>query len=496
LLEQLTEVVYASSANVASEPYACNLNGLSKLECSSSKKPLLKDPIRSATLSGLFIPESYMEGWKLSKAGTDFYGGKDFEEMAAAGLNTVILPVPLSAWNKKDKDGILKELEKIIKMVDKTDKLHAIVQLVVNDDVDDVPKAVEKAVGYVVDLKHSSTVLAVEIPDKKYLADARSADTHFPVLVPLNMGLIQRIDDALGADPNTYGVLSMAHTSTVADIASSTSLDDRMKLFYHESVACMQRAPIEYTACFHNLPVLVTGFDLSIDNCALQGVSDLFVDYGQCGRFDETANSEWWLRHRQSFAARQLFANEQGLGWTYPAWKLWGKDVDYDVVDRPSKLLSLKAVLKAGLMPDLTESVEPTACLNPPATDFVLGDATLAPTPGPPPDCSPGWWNATIDDCTYWVPPPTDSPIACPVCEECDGEGTPAAAPSIPSVGNSTEPEPMIRAAMLQSGSPLMGGRTDLAMAFGAGAIVALLMGSVWRAQRRPRRGYEAIPTN
>ena len=46
------------------------------------------------------------------------------------------------------------------------------------------------------------------------------------------------------------------------------------------------------------------------------------------------------------------------------------------------------------------------ACLNGPQADFVLGDATYAPTPGPPPDCGNGWWNFTTSQCDYWIPPP------------------------------------------------------------------------------------------
>ena len=416
--------------------------------------------IRSVTLAGLFAPAPWMDDWELSEAGTHFYHPSDFDDMAEAGLNTVILPVPLSAWRDDDKKKktskkdhrkdekkskkdhhkdddtlILDDLKDVLKMV-RASKLQAILQLLGDDAVDfSVPDAIQEATEYAADQKHhDDTILAVELPSAKWIDVARMASTKTPLLVPLNLGQLPHLDSSksLTDDPHTFGVLTMEHTSSVADIASSTSLDDRMKLFYHESVSCMQRAPLEYAACYHNLPVLVTGLDLSIDNCALQGVVGVdgatkFVDYGQCGRLDETTDSDWWHRHRQSFAARQLFAYEQGLGWTYPAWKLWGggkkDDIDYSVLDSPTKLKSLKAVMKAGLVPSgkdwKHEALLDEACLNPPEPDFTLGDATLAPVPAPPPDCSPGWWNATIQDCTYWVPPPTDSPVACPVCEEC-----------------------------------------------------------------------------
>jgi len=508
----MNEAVYASTSDVASEPYACNLNGLSQLTCThmdnKGKAPLMDAPIRAVTAAGLFAPAPWMlSEWKSSKAGTQFYGPQDFADMVEAGVNTVVLPVPLKAWESKK---TLDELDDILQMIHKSGngKLKAILQLIEPANVDSVKSAIKDAVKYVEDLKHPETILAVELPDVKYVDEARSAgSSKLPLLVPFNMGEIQHLSaqhPVLSQDPHVYGVLALEHTSTVADIASSASLDDRMKLFYHESVSCMQRAPLEYAACFHNLPLLVRGFDLSIDNCDLQHTNPAaFVNYGQCGRFDETVGSDWWKRHRQSFGERQMFAYEQGLGWMYPAWKLWGDKVNYDMLDHPVKLKSLKAVLRAGLLPDLTSDDEDEksplslACLNPPQTDFVLGDATLAPTPGPPPDCWPGWWNATINDCTYWVPPPTDSPVGCPVCDECD-DSTTATSTGTNLYSNGTTEEPSVERAVRSASmmGPNMGHESAATVAFSfvAGAVVALLLGSVWN--RRRHGGYEAIPNN
>ena len=85
--------------------------------------------------------------------------------------------------------------------------------------------------------------------------------------------------------------------------------------------------------------MVAKGFDLSIDDCINKDIDiddrddttsssnsrkkPLFVDYGQCDRFHETFASPWWKRHRQSFAARQLFSHEQGMG-----WHLGGADPD------------------------------------------------------------------------------------------------------------------------------------------------------------------------
>ena len=538
VLGQLNDAVYASTPAVASEPFACNLNGLSRLQCGSDdgtvkKASLTTDgatPIRAVTAAGLFAPAPWMveQEWQASKAGTKFYQQQDFDDMVAAGVNTVVLPVPLSVFDiggssskKKYSDKSTDELDDILAMVHKTRSLKAIVQLIGVDKVaHSVPSAVKSAIQHVSQhVKHPETVLAVELPDIKYIHEARLVDGKLPLFVPVNLSQVQHLGTQapeLEQDPHVYGVLNLAHTSTVADIASSTSLDDRSKLFYHENVACMQRSPVEYMACFQHIPVLVSGFDLSIDNCALEGRGDVFVNYGQCGRFDETVHSDWWHRHRRSFGTRQLFAYEQGLGWTYPAWKLWdhhGSSLDYDTIDSPAKLLSLKAILKAGLLPDLTsDSLSDDmamACLNPPETDFVLGDATLAPTPGPPPDCWPGWWNATIDDCSYWVPPPTDSPVGCPICEECD-ESTGSVSTFMDqfihgSNDNATEADVPVEktvrtaaAALIRPSSPYRdeSPAVTTAFAFVAGAVVALLVASIWSTRRRRQNGYETIPSN
>jgi hypothetical protein len=114
--------------------------------------------------------------------------------------------------------------------------------------------------------------------------------------------------------------LDLSHTSTVADIASSTSEKDRSKMVYHETTACLRRAPLKYAQCYQGLPVFVSsGFDLALYDCCMKSISPDFHDYGQWGRLEETVNSEWW-----SFAARQKSAYEKGgLGWSYSTWKVF-----------------------------------------------------------------------------------------------------------------------------------------------------------------------------
>jgi hypothetical protein len=223
------------------------------------------------------------------------------------------------------------------------------------------------------------------------------------------------------ADPNIMAAFDRGHTTSVADIASSESADDRNKLYYHEMMACLSRSAIEYSACYRGVPAYVfKGFNLAIDDCIDKDSVD-FVDYGQCGRFNETVDSNWWHAHRKSFAERQLASFETGAGWTFDAWKLYKEDhKTVDVIDTPAKLWTLKNVAAAGLLPSLTDaSPGQLGCLDPPINDIVLGDDTLAPTAGPPPACKEGgWWSPEKGKCEYWIPP-TPCPTSAPF-PECD----------------------------------------------------------------------------
>ncbi len=182
----------------------------------------------------------------------------------------------------------------------------------------------------------------------------------------------------------------------------------------------MDRSPIEWLECYRGVPVYVTGFDLSVDDCHLVDGPN-FVNYGQCDRFNETVYSGWWERHRASLASRQLYAYSRGLGWSFSAWKLYDDDEEGDdgrrrrlgkgsknIIDMPSRLLCLRDVVEAGLMPSslVDAGDDGSACLNGPKDDFAMGDTTFSPTESPPPDCGYGWWNYTTSRCDYWTPPP------------------------------------------------------------------------------------------
>lgn len=533
----MNAAVFASSADNDQDPYACNLNGLSKLEyCPYDDKSLLLLPdgdsvIRGATMAGVFVPAPWATGGQALRTlqqARDFYGPSDFDDMRSAGLNTVVLPIPAGSdwWDVESHTNQLRDYLDLIHNA----KLHAILQLVADrhaktssssssstttSRMQDLEITVSRATALGRD---DRTVLAVQLPTLPssgivanytgLVAVARLVSTTVPLLIPVpNNGQLAQLTatSALADDPHLYAAMSFEHSSTIADVASSNSLDDRMKMFYHESIACTQRSPIEYAACYKNMPVFVSsGFDLAIDNCAMQQVKDddnSFVDYGQCTRWTETVDSAWWERHRQSLATRQIAAYERGLGWTFAAWKVWeddntpatsttGKKTSF--IEHPAQLLSFKAVTAAGLMPDNFKDhggrvYTAAACLNPPLTDFVLGDATLAPVPAPPPDCGNGWWNASIQDCTYWIPPPPPPP--CPVCD---------ATTACHNSNNNNNTNTTSAVAKMRS----IGGHHDgpinkqqVGLAFGAGALITLLLGWVLtRIFGRNNQGYSTIP--
>lgn len=425
ILNFLVESVYKSTPNKGTSPYACEISGLAKLSCSSQAKGPRTDgmPIRAANLAGLFVPALWATNGKelTLEEGSAWYSPEDFKAMKTIGLNTVQVSVPTAAFTMGDEyGGLVKEaLSILLEEIDQSG-LQVIMNLVSTADEKD---AVVAAAKFAEEYK-SNVILGITYPsgmlvDSVSLIEAmRVVAPNLPIFVPMNEGDLVKINGEF--DSNVYGALEFSHSVSIADIASSTSLEDRSKMFYHEATACIARSPLEFASCFQNMPIfLSSGFDLSIDDCINQGASN-FMDYGQCDRFEETLDSQWWHRHRQSFAARQIYAYEQGLGWSFATWKLYENEA-VGVLDSPAKLLSLEDVIAAGLFPNLTsDTVANDACLNPPEPDFAMGDATFAPTMGPPPDCGNGWWNYETEQCDYWIPPPpTESPTGCPICSDC-----------------------------------------------------------------------------
>jgi hypothetical protein len=481
VLDYFVKSVYWTSANVATDPYACNLDGLAKLQCDLVNTI---PTIRSVTLAGLFTPALWAtKGRTLSLNQTKhFYSADDFAEIRALGLNTVQIPIPMQAFvpdhdesiTEADEESFVrKTLTRILDWVDQYN-LQAILLLEGLDNDDAVTAAAHYAADH-------PAVLALTVPSTQSMKVARAAEPSLKLMVTINESQLVGLSFN---DPNVFASLALSHASTVADVASSSSLDDRMKLFYHEATACLTRAPLEFSDCVNRVPIFVqSGFDVAIDDCINQHTnrkeSDVvFVDYGQCHRWNETIDSPWWERHRSSLVARQLFSYEHGLGWSFSAWKLYN-ETDVGVLDKPEKLLSLKDIVGAGLFPSLSSLNSSTparyACLNPPLDDFIMGDQTFAPTMAPPPDCGNGWWNFNLSACEYWIPPmptivPTMAPISCPEVE-----------PTVPCSMES----------MLSGGSANV---KQLVLSAGAGGVLALVISAVVTKYFSRRGQYTSVP--
>jgi hypothetical protein len=438
IIDAYVSAVYASSGDsVSLNPYGCDVNGLATLagceQVSRGSKKLLQGDsgdgvVRAVTLAGAFVPAKWATGGKVLSMEDvkQMYAARDFEEMAALGVNTVQIPVPTSMFSV---DG--EAVETLNHLMNHINKVGLkVILLLVDEDNDDndkeqeITKQIEAAATYAT--SNNPTVIALQIPSPlpSIIGIVRTISPTLPILLPLNKGQISTL--SFPPDKYLYASLDESSTSSVSDVASSDSLGDRMKMFYHESLVCIDRSPIEYMQCYKNMPVYVsTGFDLAIDDC-VNVHDENFKDYGQCDRFDETMGSDWWERHRKSLVERKLYTYSMGAGFSFSGWKLYnGDDSDSSggIIDSPAKLLCLRDVAAAGLLTSLKPDVAAASCLNGPKADFVLGDATLAPSIGPH-DCGSGWWNATTHKCDYWIPPPptpfpTEKPtVPCPSCEE------------------------------------------------------------------------------
>lgn len=424
MLDMYIQAVYASSDNNDETPFGCEVGGLAMLtDCSSSssdggnKGLLVKDDaVRSVTLAGAFVPAPWITGGKILTMDEVrlFYTASDFHDMADLGVNAVQIPVPCDVFYEKGN-----EIEATVtKLLDRATNagLSAILVLV-PDRSDTVAHVLQEHITAAASYASSNpTIIALQLPssDAQLVGIARSNAAELALLIPTTKSQINTIYQSF-EDKNVFAALELA-SRTVANVASSDSLSDRMKLFYHEGEACTYRSPIEWLKCYRDMPVYVSsGFDLAIDDCHQSGEKG-FMDYGQCNRFDETIHSGWWERHRQSLALRQLFSYSLGIGWSFTAWKMYddiggSDDKSANIIDVPAKLLCLRDVVDAGLMPSLkTVRKSGMACLNGPKDDFAMGDETVAPTPSPPPDCGNGWWNSTTLQCDYWVPPPPTPP--------------------------------------------------------------------------------------
>jgi hypothetical protein len=463
-LNYFIKMVYHSTGGKDTDPYACNVGGLATLQCEPVNAIAT---LRGATLAGLYVPALWATGGKelTVKEQDRFYNRQDFDDMRGIGLNTVQIPVPIEAFGKDDDDNIKNRLHYLLQDI-RDAGLQAILVLVGHDN----DNYVTSAARYAID--HGSVVFGMMLPSRQSYGAARAVNDSIRLFIPIQQSDLPSLQ--MPNDENTFAALDMSHTSSIGDVASSAPKDDRMKLYYHESLACIQRSPLEFAQCYKRTPVYVyAGFDLAIDDCITRN-SNEFVDYGQCDRLNETIGSSWWHRHRKSFAERQLFSYEHGLGWSFAAWKLYDEGKPTGFIEKTAQLLALRDVTEAGLMPSLKKpSKYHGACLNPPVSDFELGDRTLSPTPGPPPDCGNGWWNFETLQCDYWIPPET----------------------KVPSEGPTWAPTELPTPVLPDTSYTRSATTLQLGLAAGSGAIAALFLGALvkkWMSSKRST--YQEVP--
>jgi hypothetical protein len=388
------------------------------------------------------------EHWK------NFIGAEDFKEMKALGLNAVKLPVPERFFIAEPSNIVssvvsnLVALEAVATTVAQAHAAGLGVLLALELDSsssssDESPStaavsasAAGAAATWAVLHKCAALELAPFNHPELSLASARTAGgTHLVLLLPDGLpGIANKANEAPDLSSGSGSALAteaeagpvlFAHdggrTTLISDIASASEADDRLKMFYHENTACNWKTDLDFLACRRGAPALVTsGFVLAVDDCAWP--SDLRRgDFGQCDNLAARDVSGWWQRHTQSLAAKKVSTYERGgVGWSFAAWKLSEAQAT-SIGPYATSAWSLKGAAAAGLFPMLDLSASSSSwqepaegCLVPTVPDFVMGDATYAPSAEPTPYVwvSPPGWKV-----------PTPQPTNCPELPAAAVEG-------------------------------------------------------------------------
>ena len=250
-------------------PFACDANGLATLgNCNSdtgTPKSIRSDGdiVKSVTLAGAFVPALWATGGKelTMDEVKGMYRTKDFKDMIDLGVNTIQIPVPCDTFyqNGEVASTVSKLLEKATSV-----GLSAIIVLVKAHDEKDVEvtdemidRHVSAAAKYA---STSSSVIALQLPSPtpSLLGAIRAEAETLSVLVPTNTGTMDSL--SFPPDSNLFAALDTAATTSVADVASSDSVGDRMKMFYREFV------------CFASLNYLV------LSHIQIECVSNCVID--------------------------------------------------------------------------------------------------------------------------------------------------------------------------------------------------------------------------
>lgn len=224
------------------------------------------DIVKSVTLAGAFVPVTWATGGKILTMDEvrDFYTSKDFRQMVDLGVNTVQIPVPCDAFYDR-KSKVVDTLSHLLERADKAG-LSAIIVLVMADDKEDenitaemIDKHISLAAKFASD---TSNVIALQLPtpSPSLLSAVRSVSRTLSVLVPTNVGQINNL--SFPPDSNIFAALDVGATTGVANVASSDSESDRMKMFYRELLHRVIDEPSGIVPCIITFPNFVHSFHL------------------------------------------------------------------------------------------------------------------------------------------------------------------------------------------------------------------------------------------
>ena len=147
-----------------------------------------------------------------------------------------MIPVPCLAFYSKGE--VVDTISRLLERAEGAG-LKAIIVLVADEKGSGDASVMEKHVGAAASFADSSpSVIALQLPPSpipSLAGVARSTAPGLKLLVPTNKGGINRIDRrSLPEDGNVFAALELGYHASVANVASSDSLSDRLKMYYRE----------------------------------------------------------------------------------------------------------------------------------------------------------------------------------------------------------------------------------------------------------------------
>eukprot|EP01123_Difflugia_compressa_P007679 TRINITY_DN20_c0_g1_i6.p1 TRINITY_DN20_c0_g1~~TRINITY_DN20_c0_g1_i6.p1 ORF type:complete len:645 (+),score=143.98 TRINITY_DN20_c0_g1_i6:1355-3289(+) len=170
---------------------------------------------------------------------------------------------------------------------------------------------------------------------------------------------------------NIYMDTHIYHAFNADDIASSTPVCDHNKMIVAQNIACGYGSMLRFKTCL-GLPTFVGEWSLAIDDCIAiirgAGKSVQTKDFGQCKNLQARVGDPWWIQAYRNFAYKQMSMSERELGWFFWTWKT-GPGTESD----PSTpYWSYSSAMKAGILPTVLPSANyniTSACFEFESTD-------------------------------------------------------------------------------------------------------------------------------